>query len=83
MSCVLAGGGLNDCGANSEIDDLSKSMVKDLVSISDFLPSFASHCISTRVSILVKVTVRYPKLIMGRLSRNLSPKDPKMTRLDL
>ena len=46
MSCVLAGVGLNDCGANSEIDDLSKSMVRDLVSISDF---FAVVCIALHI----------------------------------
>ena len=36
FSCVLAGGGLNHCGAYGETDELSKKIVKDAVSVPDF-----------------------------------------------
>lgn len=41
MTCVLAGGGLNHCGAYGETDELSKTIVKDPVSVPDF---FATVC---------------------------------------
>ena len=36
FSMILAGGGLNHCGAYGQTDDLSKTVVKDPVSIPDF-----------------------------------------------
>ena len=36
FSCVLAGGGLNHCGAYGETDELSKAIVSDPVSVPDF-----------------------------------------------
>ncbi len=36
FSCVLAGGGLKHCGAFGETDELSKTIVKDPVSVPDF-----------------------------------------------
>ena len=36
FSCVLAGGGLNHCGAFGETDELSKTIVKNPVSVPDF-----------------------------------------------
>jgi len=36
FSCVLAGGGLNHCGAFGETDELGKKIVKDPVSVPDF-----------------------------------------------
>lgn len=36
FTCVLAGGGLNHCGAYGESDELSQSIVKDPVSVPDF-----------------------------------------------
>lgn len=36
FSCVLAGGGLNHCGAYGETDELSKKIVSDPVSVPDF-----------------------------------------------
>ena len=41
MTCVLAGGGLNHCGAYGETDELSKTIAKDPVSVPDF---FATVC---------------------------------------
>ena len=41
MTCVLAGGGLSHCGAYGETDELSKTIVKDPVSVPDF---FATVC---------------------------------------
>jgi len=41
MTCVLAGGGLNHCGAYGETDELSKTIVKDPVSVPNF---FATVC---------------------------------------
>ena len=41
MTCVLAGGGLNHCGAYGETDELSKTIVNDPVSVPDF---FATVC---------------------------------------
>ena len=41
MTCVLAGGGLNHCGASGETDELSKTIVKDPVSVPYF---FATVC---------------------------------------
>ena len=41
FSCVLAGGGLNHCGAWGQTDELSKSIVRDPVSVPDF---FATIC---------------------------------------
>ena len=41
MTCVLAGGGLNHCGAYGETDELTKTIVKDPVSVPDF---FATVC---------------------------------------
>ena len=41
MTCVLAGGGLNHCGAYGETDELSKTIVKDPVLVPDF---FATVC---------------------------------------
>ena len=35
FSCVLAGGGLNHCGAYGETDELSKKIVTDPVSVAD------------------------------------------------
>ena len=36
FTCVLAGGGLNHCGAYGETDELSKEVVTDAVSVPDF-----------------------------------------------
>lgn len=36
FTCVLAGGGLNHCGAYGHTDELSKNVVSDPVSVSDF-----------------------------------------------
>ncbi len=36
FSCVLAGGGLNHCGAFGETDELSKTIVENPVSVPDF-----------------------------------------------
>ena len=77
MSCVLAGGGLNDCRTYGETDELSKSMVRDSVSVPDFLPPFVSHCKSTLVSIFMIEIIQYPMLVMGNLLSYLSSKDPK------
>ena len=41
MTCVLAGGGLSHCGSYGETDELSKTIVKDPVSVPDF---FATVC---------------------------------------
>ena len=41
FSCVLAGGGLNHCGAWGQTDELSKTIVRDPVSVPDF---FATIC---------------------------------------
>ena len=41
MTCVLAGGGLNHCGAYGQTDELSKTIAKDPVSVPDF---FATVC---------------------------------------
>ena len=47
MTCVLAGGGLNHCGAYGETDELSKTIVKDPVSVPDF---FATVCAAMGVN---------------------------------
>jgi len=47
MTCVLAGGGLNHCGAYGETDELSKKIVKDPVSVPDF---FATVCAAMGVN---------------------------------
>ena len=41
MTCILAGGGLSHCGAYGETDELSKTIVKDPVSVPDL---FATVC---------------------------------------
>lgn len=41
FSCVLAGGGLNHCGAYGQTDELAKQVVTDPVSVPDF---FATIC---------------------------------------
>ena len=46
MTCVLAGGGLNHCGAYGETDELSKTIVKDPVSVADF---FATVCAAMQI----------------------------------
>ncbi|WP_144057832.1 DUF1501 domain-containing protein, partial [Novipirellula maiorica] len=46
FSCVLAGGGLNHCGAYGETDELSKKIVSDPVSVPDF---FATICASVGI----------------------------------
>ena len=46
MTCVLSGGGLNHCGAYGETDGLSKTIVKDPVSVADF---FATVCAAMQI----------------------------------
>lgn len=46
FTCVLAGGGLNHCGAWGQTDDLSKKTLADPVSVPDF---FATVCASVGV----------------------------------
>ena len=46
MTCILAGGGLSHCGAYGETDELSKTIVKDSVSVPNF---FATVCASMGV----------------------------------
>jgi len=46
FSCVLAGGGLNHCGAYGETDELSKKIVSNAVSVPDF---FATICAAVGV----------------------------------
>ena len=46
MSCVLGGSRLNNCGAYGETDYLSKSMVRDPVSVPDF---FATVCVAIQI----------------------------------
>ena len=48
MTCVLAGGGLNHCGAYGQTDQLSKKIVEDPVSVPDFFATiFASMQINS------------------------------------
>ncbi|MCC9600178.1 DUF1501 domain-containing protein [Stieleria sp. JC731] len=46
FTCVLAGGGLNHCGAFGETDERSKKILQDPVSVPDF---FATVCASVGV----------------------------------
>ncbi len=42
FTCVLAGGGLNHCGAYGETDELSKAIARDPVSVPDFFATIHS-----------------------------------------
>ena len=46
MTCVLAGGGLNHCGAYGQTDEISKKIVKNPVSVPDF---FATVCSAMQI----------------------------------
>jgi hypothetical protein len=46
MTCVLAGGGLNHCGAYGETDEISKKIVENPVSVPDF---FATVCAAMQI----------------------------------
>lgn len=46
MTCVLAGGGLNHCGAYGQTDEISKKIVKNPVSVPDF---FATVCAAMQI----------------------------------
>ena len=46
FTCVLAGGGLNHCGAFGQTDDLSKKIVANPVKVPDF---FATVCAAVGV----------------------------------
>ncbi len=46
FSCVLAGGGLQHCGAYGETDELSNTIVKDAVGVPDL---FATICAALQV----------------------------------
>lgn len=46
MTCVLAGGGLNHCGAYGQTDEISKKIVENPVSVPDF---FATVCAAMQI----------------------------------
>jgi hypothetical protein len=46
MTCVLAGGGLNHCGAYGRTDEISKKIVENPVSVPDF---FATVCAAMQI----------------------------------
>ena len=46
MTCVLAGGGLNHCGAYGQTDEISKKIVDNPVSVPDF---FATVCAAMQI----------------------------------
>ncbi|HAD22385.1 MAG TPA: DUF1501 domain-containing protein [Opitutae bacterium] len=46
MTCVLAGGGLNHCGAYGQTDEISKQIVENPVSVPDF---FATVCAAMQI----------------------------------
>lgn len=47
MTCVLAGGGLNHCGAYGQTDEISKKIVENPVSVPDF---FATVCAAMQIN---------------------------------
>jgi hypothetical protein len=46
MTCVLAGGGLNHCGAYGQTDEISKKIIENPVSVPDF---FATVCAAMQI----------------------------------
>jgi hypothetical protein len=46
MTCVLAGGGLNHCGAYGRTDEISKKIIENPVSVPDF---FATVCAAMQI----------------------------------